>query len=105
MKTLMLAAQYKMALHTTIVATMIPKNWKVEENEKVYSTRNLNKTEKVALKTGHSSVVVIAVSHLGHSMVQQNKTLSIVLLLHLHSPLQRHIVTLSCYCTYVSHHS
>ena len=53
-----------MALHTTIVATMIPKNWKAEENEKVYSTRNLNKTEKVPLKTGHCSVVVVAISHL-----------------------------------------
>ena len=64
MKTLMLAAKYRMALHTTIVATMIPKNWKAEENEKVNSARNLNKTEKVALKTGHSSVVVVAISHL-----------------------------------------
>ena len=63
MKTLMLAAKYRMALHTTIVATMIPKNWKAEENEKVYST-NLNKTKKVPLKTGHSSVVVVAISHL-----------------------------------------
>ena len=58
------AVGFAVATIATIVATMIPKNWKAEENKKVNSTRNLNKTEKVALKTGHSSVVVVAISHL-----------------------------------------
>ena len=89
-----------MALHTTIVATMIPKNWKAEENKRVNSTRNLNKTEKVPLKTGHCSVVVVAISHLISSAKQH--------IVNCHAITLTFPITVShrdAYCTYIPHHS